>query len=363
MHTPPVGPSYDPDTDQVTFALPGGPGWTPERIWLNLRQDGVDAAFRREDGGWIVRIPRPPVQRLEYLVVVRGADGNHGMLPDPWNQRRVPGVFGEKSVLEFPGYRPPAWLDRDVPADAWHPTEVPVFTDERAGIELVGALQSPAGTGAADRLPLLVVHDGPEYVQYCGLLHYLAVLAQRDASLRCRVLLLSPHDRDRSYSASPAYSRALVHGLLPQATRQVTTSAVVGIGASLGALALLHAEAVAPGAFDGLYLQSGSYFQPQSDPMELGFRYFDRICRFVEQLRADPSALAGTAVAMNCGTGEENLANNRAMAHSLAAACAGLDYWEFPDGHTHTGWRDSLDPGLERLLRTVSDYSHRLAID
>ena len=33
------------------------------------------------------------------------------LLPDPGNPRTAQGPFGEKSVIEFPGYQPPAWLD------------------------------------------------------------------------------------------------------------------------------------------------------------------------------------------------------------------------------------------------------------
>ena len=34
------------------------------------------------------------------------------MICDPANPQRAPGGFGEKSVLELAGYRPPEWLDR-----------------------------------------------------------------------------------------------------------------------------------------------------------------------------------------------------------------------------------------------------------
>jgi enterochelin esterase family protein len=48
----------------------------------------------------------------------------------------------------------------------------------------------------------------------------------------------------------------------------------VGIGASLGALALLHAHLAAPAMFDGLFLQSGSFFRGRTDPQERGLARF-----------------------------------------------------------------------------------------
>ena len=51
-----------------------------------------------------------------------------------------------------------------------------------------------------------------------------------------------------------------------------------------------------------------------------------------------------------CGTQEENLANNRALATHLAATHDEIGWGEVPDGHTWTTWRDLLDPHLTRLL-------------
>jgi enterochelin esterase family protein len=40
---------------------------------------------------------------MEYLFQVTDADGTTRFVTDPANPRRVPGAFGEKSVLEFRG--------------------------------------------------------------------------------------------------------------------------------------------------------------------------------------------------------------------------------------------------------------------
>jgi enterochelin esterase family protein len=128
---------------------------------------------------------------------------------------------------------------------------------------------------------------------------------------------------------------------------------VVGVGASLGGLALLHTAAAHPGTFGGVFSQSGSFFRPRTDGMERGYRFYDRIVRFVDSLDADPGRLAGLHVVMTCGTGEENLANNRSMARRLTRLGVPVDLIENPDGHNYTGWRDALDPGLRTLLRVV----------
>ena len=55
---------------------------------------------------------------MEYLLSL--TDGAHDeFAPDPGNPLRAAGPFGEKSVVEFREYRPPAWLDG--PENGWRP--------------------------------------------------------------------------------------------------------------------------------------------------------------------------------------------------------------------------------------------------
>lgn len=409
------GPSLDPGGQQVTFRVDQDARWRPLRVWYHLRGDGAEPVFRLEDDQWVARIPRPPVGRLEYLLVAGWEDGGQSMVPDPANPLRVRGVFGEKSVIEFPGYAQPWWVwagqaaaaARDAgaggelvaggllshggteqqppPAEGvgtlvrtatrpaggddrfrrWSATssqrggelisgaapDPAEVVDGAAEVTVAGRLLVPADSSADERLPLVVVHDGPEYAEFCDLARYLEVLAGLDPRLRCRALLLAPRDRDRCYSASPAYARALATGMLPQVTRSVATRGpLVGIGSSLGGLAMLHVAVRHHGVLGAVFCQSGSFFQPGTDDMERDFRYFGRITRFVDELHADPSQLSGLRLALTCGTGEDNLANNRALARRLARSGVPVELGENPDGHNHVGWRDSLDPGLHRLL-------------
>jgi enterochelin esterase-like enzyme len=385
---------------------------------------------------------------LEYLLILQWADGSDSMVIDPANPNRVRTVFGDKSVIECPGYARPWWLSvadaadaqarRDAEAEAAAirraaltgrprtsarraassstsmPGLVPVArpstlddpeqavtvqslgegvssvrvrapyrgTDERirrspaarshpagalvvdpgtaevvdpeADVAVVGQLHVPADSTPGEPLPLLVVHDGPEYADLAQLLRYVTTLARIEPGLRCRVLLLQPVDRDRSYSASPAYARALVTRMLPKVTDAVvTTGRPVGVGASLGGLAMLHAASSYPGTFAGVFSQSGSFFRPRTDGMERGYRHYNRIVRFVDGIDADPQRLADLHVTMTCGTGEENLANNRSLTRRLTRQGVPTQLIEHPDGHNYTGWRDCLDPGLRLLLRSA----------
>jgi enterochelin esterase-like enzyme len=325
------------------------PGVAVRSVWFHLRAFGANPVFRRRGRRWVARIPRPPVDRLEYLLSVAGAEGE-ALVPDPAAPGVVPGVFGDHSVIELPGYVAPGWLTTEAAGFA---DPVPVTVDA-GDVSVVGELWSPAGTDPATPLPMLVVHDGPEYDQYARLGHYLGTLAAREDRLRCRVLLLAPVDRDRSYSALPEYASALVEQALPLARGLATTTGpLVGVGASLGAVGLLHAALTQPGTFGGLLLQSGSFFLPDVDAHERRFAHFDRVVDFVASLPENAAPYADLQVAVTAGLGEENLENNRALAAHLEHAGVPTTLAERRDGHNYVAWRDLLDPSLADLLRRV----------
>jgi enterochelin esterase family protein len=198
------------------------------------------------------------------------------------------------------------------------------------------------GTEADEPLPLLVVHDGPDYSRRG---HLQAML--EELGLPLRAALLTAVDRDETYSASAAYARALTAEVLPALDELAPrVGPRVGLGASLGALALLHAHRVDRHAFGGLFLQSGSYFRRRTDAQEARFRRFGRIERFVRSVDGNP-----IPVTMTCGLEEENLANNCAMAAGLARIGYDVRCHAAPGGHDWPTWRAALDAHLADLLR------------
>jgi enterochelin esterase family protein len=360
-----LGPSVDPDTGCVAFVA-DDEGGEPLRVWYHLRRFADDPSFRKRSTRWVAEVPPPPVDRIQYLLVRRTPDAGEAMALDPANPLTVPGVFGDHSVIELPGYQEPDWVteveaarvaaaevDTAEEDSAWTGEPLHVDTDvERVSVH--GELMTPGGFDSGDVLPLLVVHDGPEYVRLVGLLDYLDWLGQRRESLRCRVLALQPDDRNRSYAASHAYTEALVRLAVPLArTMAPSVGPAVGLGASLGALALAHAAATHPGSFGGLYLQSGSFFLPRYDAHERRFGYFDDVVQATAHLHSAPSPLTGVRVTVTAGLGEENLENNEALAARLAELGVESRIVEGRDGHNHIAWRDLLHPGLEDLLTAV----------
>ena len=132
------------------------------------------------------------------------------------------------------------------------------------------------------------------------------------------------------------------------------------MGTSLGGLAMLHAHWRYPQVFDGLFLQSGSFFCPRFDDHERQFPYYPRVVRFVAGV-LDHRAHHGDAkhgarpvpATLTCGAIEENVDNNRLMARALRADRYPVAWHEVPDMHNYTAWRDAFDPHLTRLIRQV----------
>lgn len=320
------------------------------RLWQEVGLADGQTAFAHRGDAWTLRVPRPPVDRLEYLFEVSDGSSTELVL-DAGNPRTVPGAFGAKSVVEFDAYQSPWWL-----AARRQPGSMQAFTVPAPRLDAAApvAVWSPVGSRADQPLPLLVAHDGPEYDLLGGLTTYSAAQVAAGRLPPHRVALLAPVARDEWYSANPEYADALCRLLLPAIRQRVpVTGRVVGIGVSLGALALLHAQCSHPGVFDGLFLQSGSFFVPVHDHMEADFAYFGRVVRWVLANRGRTAVPDPVPVVLTCGGVEENLPNNRIMWRTLAKQQYPTGLVVNRDAHNFTGWRDCLDPHLTRLLRQV----------
>jgi enterochelin esterase family protein len=308
--------------------------------------------FERVGDRFELRLPRPPVDRLEYLLARKLRNGSTDVGPDPTNDLIAPGPLGAKSVVEFPEYDPPAWVD-DAESEPGAIRDL-VLRSSLLRTGLTAKLWSAADTDPGQPLPLLVVHDGPEYAEYSALVRLLDHLVAFGELPPLRAALIPPPlDRFETYSASARYGRALTEEWLP--VLAPTTGRPVGLGASLGALALLHAHYARPGSFGGLVLQSGSFFRRRFDSHESDAPRYARITRFVSRVGGGQGDAEPIPVTVTCGSGEENLANNRWLAEILGDRGWPVELVEHRDAHNWVSWRDALDPHLpDLILRTLT---------
>ena len=337
--------------EAITFRVPDPEGrLRGVRLQQDVRLPGDILGFTRDGNIWTLTVPRPDVDRMEYSFELQHADGGSEWVCDPTNPTRVGGAFGDKSVLEMPEYSAPDWVSADATPGSRRELSL---SSRGLPVDIPALLWAAAGSDDDEELPLLVVHDGPEYDSLAGLTHFLDVMVERGRVPAMRAALLSPVDRNEIYSASLTYGRALALGLIPALHRAAPTSVTLGMGASLGGLAMLQSQRAHTGVFSGLYLQSSSFFHPRIDDQESGFERFRRITYFVEGMLRATTAPDPVPVVMTCGLIEENVENNRLMTSALGAQGYDTRLVENRDVHTYTGWRDTFDPHLVDLVRRV----------
>jgi enterochelin esterase-like enzyme len=306
-------------------------------------------AMQRDERGWCLEMPRPALARLEYrFAVSRG--GHVDVILDPANPATVPTAFGDRSVLEMPGYEEPWWLS----APAAPGRYTPMALEGETADEVPVTIWSPGDLADDDPAPLLFVHDGPEFDLLSQLATYSGALVAAGTLPPHRLALAHPVLRDAWYSGSPRYLRTVAEaGLDRIGRRYALTEPVVVMGASLGGLTALLLGLFAAPRVGGVFSQSGSFFQVRHDDSESGFPYFGRISRAVQQVLDTRHPEHHLVVGMTCGALEENAANNRDMAAALRRAGHDVTYREVADLHNYTAWRDALDPGLTEVLQRV----------
>ena len=331
----------------MIFRVPDPDGrWTSVRLASDVPAPRRD--FERHDGDWVLELPAElRLHRVEYELEVEHPDGGREWIADPSLDTRAPGAFGEKSVLEAEHYERPWWLD--APVIEASTTRVPL------GIAMRRRVTADVWGPATDEpLPALLAHDGPEYDKLSQLTRWAGAMIADGKLPPFRLVMLPPGDRDNWYSASEGYAKAFAQILVPGLRDRVAVEGpLIGMGASLGGLAMMHVHRRFPGVLGGLFLQSGSFFTMETDPQEIRFSRFGRITPFVRGVLRTRHHAHPVPVAMTCGAEEENAANNRLMAEALARQGYPVDHTENPDMHNYTGWRDTFDPHLTGLCALI----------
>ena len=164
-------------------------------------------------------------------------------------------------------------------------------------------------------------------------------------------MLVRPDDRMETYAASEPFARALAAALDEVTGRG--RGRRVGLGSSLGGLALLHAHRLEPRAFSGLFLQSGSYFRRRTDAQESGFPRFRRVDRFIGSILDNRVPGRAIPTTITCALEEDNYANNAAVARALAEQGYPVEFHAARGGHDWPTWRRAIDAHLTALLRPV----------
>lgn len=313
-------------------------------------------AFTRHPGTdlWTLSVELPAQSRIEYKLSVKGPERRR-LLLDHLNPRRARDPFGTNSVVTGPGYARPEWSRPDPSAPAGTLDYFDVGSDAFGDTRRVG-LYIPA-SGPEGPFPLLIAHDGSEYVEYAALRTVLDNLIAMAVIPPVACVLSDPHDRTPEYTADDRHARHLVDEVIPAVEDRLAVDRrrIIALGASLGGVAALHAAWCNPGVFSGLVLQSGSFVTALGGPHRRG-PVFEPVVAFMSEFQARPGPLP-ERIHLSCGRFDGLIADNRIFARRLELLGAHVAFEEAPDGHNWENWRDRLRAGLVHAAAGNLDFT------
>ena len=309
-------------------------------------------AFKQVPGteAWTLSLDLPRGSRVEYkLELHRG--GQRRWIRDPRNPHHAFDPFGANSVCRMTGYADPPWVElephcRQGTIERFHFRSEAWDQDREVGVYL------PAEYKPTKRYPLLVCHDGDDYLKYAGIKAVLDNLIHRHEVKPLVVAFTSGVTRNEEYAANPLQARFIAEELLPQVgarfgLREDPRERGL-LGASFGGVTSLHTGWTYPGLFGKLMVESGSFVFTDIGRHDRG-PLWDPVVAFVNALRQDPARLRAR-VFMSCGVFESLIYYNRSLAPLLRKSGLEVQLVEALDGHNWINWRDRLREGLSWLF-------------
>lgn len=299
---------------------------------------------------WCLELELPAESRIEYKIEVV-SNGQGEWILDPLNPRLAHDPFGANSVCYGHGYQRPDWTLPDPEARQGALDEMTVPSRAFDG-ERVFQVYVPARFRRRRRYPLLMVHDGLDYLRYAQMKTVLDNLIHRLEIPPMIVAFNQPGDRLKEYGADPAHAELLAREALPFFEKEfplINSPASRGLmGASFGAVASLFTAWQYPGVFDRLFIQSGSFGFTDIGSHRRG-REFDSVVKFVNRFREKPGR-PSERLFVTCGIYEPLIYENRSLVPLLQRTGMEVRYVESRDGHNWENWRDRMRDGLSWLF-------------
>lgn len=340
------------DNDNATFFY--WDGHPADAIFLQHWVFGLPSRqeFRRigATDAFYLPLALPRGARVEYkFEVVRGENGR--WMHDPRNGRRAFDPFGSNSVCPAGSYVDPEWCRHDPYARSGS-METHRFFSNVWGDEREYKIYRPSEARPGKEYPLLIVHDGGEFLHYAEMKTLLDNLIHRHEVAPLIVCFTNGVRRNWEYAANPKQADFLRYDLLAHLT---ATQPVLDepqfrgiMGASFGAVSSLYAAVRHPGVWGRLLLQSGSFAFTDIGEHTRG-PMWDPIVGFVNNLRESPPPI-DAQVYLSCGTFESLIYYNRSLVPVFQRVAQGVRFSEVPDGHNWINWRDRLREALTWLF-------------
>lgn len=337
------------DGKDVTFVYRGEADSINLRCWVS----GLDTAQPLQPIAgtdlWAATIEWPKGSRVEYKLEVIH-NGHRHLILDPLNPVIAHDPFGANSVCQAFGYERPGWTLPDPDARQGALQSRQLFSrafNQKRDLQVY----LPATFRKNRRYPLLIVHDGLDYLKYADFKVVLDNLIHNLAIPSLVVAMTQSPDRLKEYSGNDQHARFLAEDLLPfmakhYPLRDEARSRGI-LGASFGGVASLHAAWKYPQLFGNLLLQSGSFAFSDLGRHKRS-EVFDPVVKFMNAFRENPG-MPASKIYMSCGIYESLIYENRSLVPRLQAQGIDVRFEEARDAHNWENWRDRLSSGLSWL--------------
>jgi len=289
--------------------------------------------------------------RFEYKLGINKSGEEHWIL-DPLNHSKAGDPFGDNSVCKTFGYVRPEWsMPQGAPRGKIEPLTINSASFDETRREQI---YLPCGYTGNEIMPLLIIHDGADYLTYADLATSLDNLIYAKIIQPIIVALVQTGDRPGEYSGGRRHARYLVNDLLPVLESDYAVSKHarnrILLGASLGAVASLSTVFRYPGVFGGVVLHSGSFILDEKKLKGRPDPVFRRIARLVKAFRR-VSDMPELRAFVSTGELEGLAMENRSLARLLRNNGVEVLFKSAWDGHHWHNWRNQLRDGLVWVLR------------
>ena len=337
----------------TTFVFRGAVDAVRLQHWCYGLSNGQSFIRIGQSDLWFTVLKLPIGSRIEYKIEV--LRGNHGeWILDPLNPNFATDPFGANSVCFGPGYSPPEWCFAKSNVEGGtveeHIMDSKAFGDSRRFLVYLPARYSEQRT-----YPVLVAHDGEDYLRFSELKNVLDNLIDSKRIPPIIAILSNPGARLVEYAASEPHAQHMVEELIPWVEERYSIGREPKdrwlMGASFGAVATIGTAWRFPGFFSGLILQSGSFVPTSTEIVQRGPE-FEPVIHFLDGFRKLPGAPA-KRIFVSCGLFETLIPGNREMVQILRQQGIQVRYIEAYDGHHWQNWRDRLKDGLVWLSSLV----------
>lgn len=335
----------------VTFLWRGEANGVNLRHWIFGLESANALARIPNTDLWYLMLDIPSNSRVEYKYEIHRADRSE-WVEDPRNPNRARDPFGANSVLQGEGYVFPDW---SLPDATSRPGLLEPFSfhSKTFGAMKSGKIYLPARFRKSRQYPLLVVHDGSDYINFASMKVVLDNLIERLEIPDMIVCFTDSSDRLREYANDERHAKFLTEELLADLTSRLPIidrpQSRCLMGASFGGVAALSTAYRYPNVWGRLLLQSGSFAFTDIGKTNRRGPLFDRVVDFVNKLRRDPMAIS-ERVFMSCGVYESLIYENRSLVPLLDSTGMQVKFVEARDGHNWENWRDRLREGLSWLF-------------